>query len=228
MITVTFFLWHDPKSRRNGLWVYNSDHVNVLVNQVARNLSLPHRFVLICDKEPFGLDPRVSTVPLDRTTFVDDTRFAKLMLFKPDIGQLLGERIFYLDLDTVITGSIDSIVDRPESIVLWRHPRYKPGGRVARYNSSIILLTAGARSNVWLEFPNRRKYKIPKGEDQGWISIMLGDNEAYWDASHGVYTQRLIKSGLPANAKIVTFPGAREPGLPETQAKHPWIREYRW
>jgi hypothetical protein len=242
MISVTTFLWSDPDGRRNHLWRYGVEHVNVLVNQVDRNLTLPHEFVLVCDKTPEGLDPRVRTVPLDRTTFRPASRFAKLMLFRPDIGSVIGRRILYMDLDSVVTGSLDEIADRTEDIVLWQHPRWpKPDGKLARYNTSIVLLTAGCRPLVWEHFPFYKRKTLSmilcrgaRSDDQEWVAHCLGDKEAVWDISHGVYSARWLERetkscALPDNARFVTFPGSsREPGLPETQAKYTWIKEHRW
>jgi len=234
LISVVMMLWHDPQSRRNDMWVYGAEHVNLLVRQVDRNLTLPHEFVLICDDAPDGLDPRIRTVPLDRTTFIPTTRFAKLMLFRPDAGDIIGKRIFYLDLDTVITGNIDAIVGRKEDIVLWRHPYYRKRRKASAYNTSVILLDAGARPQVWTEFPLGKSAKEldaicngVRSEDQAWVSKVLGPEEATWGEDSGIYSRRQIKSGLPADARIVTFPGPREPGLPETQAAYPWIKRFR-
>lgn len=235
MITVTMMLWKDPASRRNPLWVYGVEHVNLLVRQIARHLTSPHEFVLVSDGASLGgLDARVRTVPLDRTTFVPDTRFAKLMLFRPDIGDVIGRRIFYLDLDTVVTGSLDAIAGRQEDVVLWRHPRWRLHGRskVAAYNSSVMLLDAGVRPGVWTKFPRGRNAEHMRravgvsGEDQAWIASVLTPHEATWTDADGVYSINLI-DGLPDNARLVTFPGAREPGTAEMQAKHPWIAEHR-
>ena len=239
MISVTFFLWFDPHNNRNSKWVYGVEHVNLLVNQVDRHLSLPHEFVLVCDQAPEGLDPRVRTVPIDPTTYRPTTCFARLMLFRPDIGDIIGKRILAMDLDSVVVGSLDDIAGRTEDVVLWHHPRYGTNPRVPRYNTSIMLIKAGTRPQVWTEFPSFDLTTLPKGdksEDQGWLSHII-PNEAGFTAKDGVYSARLLEMGfhgpyngqLPANARFITFPGSsREPSLPETQANHPWIRNHRW
>lgn len=202
---------------------------------VARNLTLPHEFVCVSDHQVEG----VRTVPIDWRKHVPGTCFVRLMLRRPDIAGLLGRRILSLDLDCVITGSLDKIVSRDwEDAVFWRNPNYAPGNRRAFYQTSIQLLTAGARSELWTDFDPQltptwvnRRYG---GAEQAWVSERLDEHEAYWDSSNGIYgAGRLFKDGmdkgiteLPANARIVFFPGDRIPQQPEVQAHHPWILEH--
>jgi hypothetical protein len=199
---------------------------------VARNLTLPHRFICITDEE---LDiPGIETVPMDWSKHWPGTCGVKLMLWRPDIGSVLGPRIFYLDLDVVITANIDRIVHRPEDVVLWQNPNYTPGGRRAFYQGSVQLLNAGARPQVWeraqwpeaLPLVNRRF----GGFEQAWLSEILPWSEAHWDDRDGIYgAGRLgdvcegVGTELPANACIVSFPGNREPGQREVQQRHPWV-----
>jgi hypothetical protein len=230
------FLWRDPVSLqdRGEYGEFHAGHVNILAAQVDRHLSLPHEFVLVSDRHPKGLDSRFRVVPLDPETHVPGTRYAKLMLFRPDIGDVIGRRILYLDLDTVITGSMDDIAGRAEDLVLWRHPRWGERTNVAAYNTSVILMTAGVRPQVWQQFPRgRTKERMVKtvglpGEDQAYITRALGGDEAVWTSKRdGIYYERQVRDGLPANARIVTFPGKHDPGHPETQARFPWIAEFR-
>src|SRR3990167_11446347 len=120
MLTVVCFLWHDPQGVRNDIYVYDESHVRRLKQMVERNLTLPHEFICVSDR-PIG---GIKTIPLDFTTFVHGTRFAKLMMYAPE-GKLAGKRLLYLDLDTVVTGSLDSLVQRGEDLVLLRNPNFR-------------------------------------------------------------------------------------------------------
>lgn len=231
MLTVVCCLWHDAQRARS--YTFNHDHVRILRNMVARNLSIPHRFVCVTDDAIEGIE----TVPIDWTKHFPGTCGVKLMLWRPDIGTLLGERIFYLDLDVVITGSLDPLVNRTDDIVLWRNPNYTLGGRRAFYQGSVQLLAAGARPQVWelakwpeaLPIVNRRF----GGFEQAWLSEVLPWDEAHWTSADGLYgAGRLgdaypgVQTELPLNARIVSFPGNREPSQAEVQQKHGWIRDH--
>jgi hypothetical protein len=56
-----------------------------------------------------------------------------------------------------------------------------------------------------------------------------------WTEEDGVYgagrlfggkTDKGVQSELPENAKIVFFPGDRNPSQPEVRQAHPWIERY--
>src|SRR3990167_10267184 len=112
MLTVVCFLWHDPQGVRNDIYVYDESHACRLKQMVERNLTIPHEFICVSDRKIDG----IKTIPLDFTTFVHSTRFAKLMMYAPE-GPLAGKRMLYLDLDCVVTGSLDPLVRHDEDLV---------------------------------------------------------------------------------------------------------------
>jgi hypothetical protein len=203
---------------------------------VSRHLSRPFEFICITD-QPFQADG-IRFVQLDWTKHVPGTVFARLMLHHPRIGGVLGRRILNLDLDCVIVNSLDPIVDRDEAAVFWRNPNF-PQPQRAFYQTSIQLLTAGARSELWRDFnPNETPKWVNRrfgGREQAWVSERLPWTEAHWTDKDGIYgAGRLFKgrmgdgvrTELPENARIVAFPGDRIPSQSEVQKSHPWILEH--
>jgi len=83
---------------------YTDEDVYILRDMVARNLTQPHRFRCLADREITGVD-----------TFIPDEQWpgwwAKLGLFRYSTGQCL-----YLDLDTVIVGNLDRLLSVPLSM----------------------------------------------------------------------------------------------------------------
>lgn len=238
-LTICTFWWHDERAKCRGIYEFTLDHIHRTKRGVDKNLTVPHEFVVVTDKpEAFKDEIDIRAVKLDKTTFIPGTRFAKLMLWREDIGDIIGKRIAYIDLDCVITGSLDPIFNRTEDVVLWRNPNYQVKKRRGRYNTSIILLDAGARPHLYDTFnPAKHPRELRKnlgGTDQAWISTQLSiTDEAYWSSNDGVYgAGRLkdiapgVRTELPENARIVFFPGPREPGMPEIQKIHPWIKDY--
>lgn len=229
-LAVSCFYWRDPSRDGRG-YTFDHDHVRILRNMVARNLMVPHRFVCVTDDK---IDD-IETIPLDWTKHIPGTVYVRLMQHRPDYADLIkADRVLSLDIDMVIVGNIDHIVARTEDIVLWHNPNYPQPGR-AFYQSSVQLFTPGARPQLWSDFDT---VETPKwvnhrfgGAEQAWISERLNWTEAYFDHRDGIYgAGRLGGTGigteLPANACIVSVPGARAPWQVEVQEKHPWIRSH--
>jgi hypothetical protein len=241
-LTVTTCLWEDPARDQIRSYKFTPRHVITLRNMVRRNLAIPHEFVCLINSGEYVRPlyaEGIRTVAMDMSKHVPGTVCCRLMLRRPDIGGILGRRIVSLDLDIVITGNVDAIFGREEDNVLWRNPNYEPGGRRAFYQSSIQLFDAGARSFLYTDFDpkvtptwmNRRF----GGAEQAWFAERLPWDEAHWDASHGIYgAGRLfdgkmgsgVGSELPENARIVSFPGNREPSQAEVKELHPWVKEH--
>lgn len=273
MLTVTTFLWSDPDRRRS--YTFTPDHVVILKNMVARNLSIPHDFVCVTDT-PFRADG-IRCVPLDWSKHVPGTCFVRLMLRHPNIGGLLGRRILNLDLDCVIVGDltpliprdtaevlfvdgeevapdslkpggvlwgtphsrIDRIFSPPPEAVFWLNPNYEEGGRRAFYQTSVQYLEAGAHSELWEDFdPKYTPTWINRrfgGAEQAWVSERLPWDLPHWTQADGVYgagrmfrdnEDKGLSGELPANARIVFFPGDRMPEQPDMVERFPWIKEH--
>lgn len=244
MLYVCCFLWFDPLSPRRDVYTYDETHVRRLKAQIEPNLSIPHEFICVSDRPIAG----IKTIPIDWQTHVPGTRFSKLQMFRTS-GPLAGKRLLYLDLDCVVTGSLDPLVDRDEDLVLWRNPNYGAPLR-ALYNTSMILHNAGTRPLFWHLVANNLdewKRKTPEetwayiqqktgygGTDQALISYYANPaGEAHWTDADGVYgAGRLgdVVAGagavLPDNARIVFTPGRRTPWTEEFRSKHPWAERF--
>lgn len=83
---------------------YDVKYVNALANGIAKNLTRPYKFVCLTDcSEGFNSNVH-KIIPLD---YGFERWWSKIELFGPD--KFDTERVFYLDLDTIITSSIDEI-----------------------------------------------------------------------------------------------------------------------
>jgi hypothetical protein len=229
-LSVITYLWHDPSWQNRIHYQYTPEDVYRLRNAVDRNLTVPHDFAVVTDRpELFDADSGVRAIPLDMTTHVPRTCFCRLFTFSPQAKELIGPRLFQMDLDTLVVGNLDPIVDRPEDLVLWRNPTWAPD-RAGRpwYNGSFVLHSPGTAVGLWKRFPlGGGRYR----DDQWWISEYVGPNVASWGDADGVY--RLARddtpgSGvagtLPANARLVTFPGSEGKWWePKVRAANPWI-----
>lgn len=230
MITAVTFLWRAPRVARAYDYEYGPEHVNRMRLMLARHLALPHELVCVTDI-PQGLHQDIRVVPLDRSLIgTPRARFPKLMLWRPDAAEVFGgERLFAIDLDSVIVRDLTPVVDRPEPVVLWRNSSFGKPGR-SRYNGSFYLLDAGVRPDIWEEFtPERAAARSTMSHEQGWVSHLIGDDVATWGCNDadGLWKARDMRAGtLPDAARAVTFAGRHDPSLSETRKKWPWVEEH--
>lgn len=239
MLTVACYLWTDPKWKHAGTHVYGPAHVRLLKAGVKKHLKQEHQFACITDDlTAFVDDPEIRVIPIDQATHIPGTEFVKLMTFHPYGPHLIGERVLQLDLDSVIVGELDPLVNRPEPLVVWRNPARVPWDNPAKYqgralyNGSVILHTCGTIPQIWTGF---LAHEGPLCRDtQVWMSALIGPEAPYWDSKDGIYRLARadtpgsgIAGDLPSNARIVTFPGDNgKPWLPHLREANPWLKDH--
>jgi hypothetical protein len=228
VLTVATFLWR--KSAHgfqlpsvSGSFAYGVEHVIRLQSMVARHLSLPHRFVCISDQDV----PGVETLPLWPDLAELGGCYRRLKVFDPAFT-MLGDRFAVMDLDCVVTGSLDEMFSRTEPFVINAYRPISARDPDQHYNGGLLLMTAGARPRVWLDFDPKRvpaaiaaRRRFCIGTDQAWIRLRLGKTEARF--KDGVYEFRQIGANLPADARVVMFAGQRDPS---TSLEIAWVREH--
>jgi hypothetical protein len=225
VLTVTCFYWGNK---------YPIKDVYKLRLDVMKHLRVPHEFKVITDNAAqFG--NTMNTVKLIQPSHDGRDLCNKLFLYHPFAREMIGQRILNIDIDSLIVGRLDELVNRDEPLVLWRNPRKvvaKAGLNKFRehYNTSLVLVDGGAFPQIWDDF-NREK-PICK-HDQAYVSYKLGPDMPSWGPEDGVYRLRVqtiptsgIDSELPKNARIVFFPGNDKATDPKVQARAPWIGEY--
>ena len=234
MIAVGTYYW---KPENTGKYhEYTPDDVRLLKDMVKRHLTIPHEFVVITDRQDeFLKDPDIRAVKMGTDTRVPGTCYARLFTFSQDARRLIGPRFLQMDLDTVIVGNMDHIVDHDDILVMWRNPGRIPWDNPEKnrpyYNTSMLLHETGTMTEHHIDFD---RANIRHRDDQWYLSHRLGPDVPYWDGSDGVY--RLARddtpgSGvageLPENACIVTFPGSNGKWFqPHVQNANPWIQEH--
>lgn len=232
MISIITFKWKKSKQgyKLKNKVEYSSNHVNILYDSIKRNTTIPFKFFCITDDNT-DLLPDINYVPLwDKYKYLGGC-YNRLYVFSSEIKNLLGDKLFSIDLDCVITGNIDSILNKDDDFVINQY-RIKNNSIKQLYNGGMFLLTTGARKQVWENFdpvisPNLlqplRDKKLLQGSDQAWIQYALGNNEKVYTNEDGVYDYYQVGSNLPSNAKIVFFPGRDDPALEREKIK--WIRD---
>jgi len=241
--------WRDPKTGETHMLTINPDEVRIWDRMVARNLSIPHRRVCVTHR-PDWID-FMETVPLDMAKHVPGTCLVKLQAHKPGGVAKEGDNVVLMDVDCVVTGNLDPLFTSATPGITswwWKNPNYERGGKRGFIQGSLQYFTVGATEFLWRDFDPRSTMSWLNrrfgGAEQCWISERMNAeypapgwqwNVAHWTEADGVYGAGRLFNGkmgagvqteLPANARIVFFPGNRSAMQPDTQAQHPWIKEF--
>lgn len=220
-LAIVTWLWGDK---------YSSDYVYKLASSVRRHLRQPHRFLLMTERErDIDLDKSL----IERHAIKDPILlqekgcFARLRMFDPtwQAKRRLGGRIVCLDLDCVIVNGLDDLFLRKEDFIILQGVN---SNNPCPYNGSLMLLRANTNTHVWYDFSVEAARRLPYHDfpdDQGWLWKKAPNAGAFTD-KHGVYAFGKVGwpkgEGLPPNARIVAFPGWRDPA----KFSHvPWVKE---
>ena len=211
MLTVVSYCWGKK---------YDRSYVTKLAAGIRRHLAQPHRTALITDQpDLWGIFDEIW--PLEHAWLTDIPGcYVRLMLFNLEWQArhniALGHRVVCIDLDVVITGSLDPLFDRPELFVILQGANTS---NPCPYNGSIFMLRGGANPEVWSGFNIVAARSAPFHsfpDDQGWMWNKMPD-AAGWPVGpeSGVYAFRKNKwphdDVLPKDARLVAFPGWRDP-----------------
>jgi hypothetical protein len=229
---------------------YPSSYVNCLWSMIQRNTARPTRLVCFTD-DPDGIDPEVATFPMPVLTLpgsVARLPWRKIGLWAADLPGLSGD-VLFLDLDIVITGSLDDLFDyQPDSTFCVIENWTQRGSGIG--NTSCYRFRVGAHSYI-----HERLCRDPAGvtrahpNSQTYISRTITE-KTFWPASWCVsFKHTLIppwplnffqSAPLPAETRVVCFTGkpdpdeARDGRWPAPWHKRvykhvrptPWIAEY--
>jgi alpha-N-acetylglucosamine transferase len=143
---------------------------------VEKHIDRPFRFVCLTDRKKL--------VPYDIESWVVPTPglfkawWTKLKLFDPSMP--LDQRVLYLDLDVLIVGSLNEIIDYPAEFAIAPDsaPTFDGKGNqktIKAYNSSVMVWDHGKRSDLWEKWKPGATAHL--WSDQDWIA-KLRPNEA--------------------------------------------------
>lgn len=142
-----------------------AEYTNILFDSVRRNLDdgTPGRFVVFTDNPIGNYADGIETRPLPHHDL--EGWWQKLYLFSPDAFPK-GERVIFLDLDTLITGPLDALAayDGPFAIL---RDFYRPTGM----QSSVMAWAAGETAHIWDAFVAAGFPQDNPGGDQWFIEL---------------------------------------------------------
>jgi len=187
---------------------YGPEYVNRLASMVRRHTTLDPRFVCFTE-DTEGLTPDIETAPLPEEGL--QGWWNKVALFKSDLNSVEG-RLLYLDLDVIVTGSLDPLLRYESSFTIMDND-YVPG-----FNTSVVLFEAGSYPKIWEDFTPDIAAKT--GGDQDWVSLCVPEADLWPDGWCVPYRLRAVQ-GPPEDAKVVAFCGRPNP----SEYPAPWIAD---
>lgn len=206
------------------VWVGNKypvEYVEKLARMVARHLSRPHRFVCLTDNDAVVAGVEfVNIAELGLREW-----WAKMALFSPEIRG--AGRCVYLDLDTVIVGSIDPLADYSGEFAICENFTRLAGnkGWPCAYGSCVMVLPDGWGADLFERFMRNRNNYIatcPRGDQQA--IEKLHPNAVYLQAvlPAGFFVNRReFTDEIPKGAALMIFAGKKKPHT----ERHKWIGE---
>lgn len=177
---------------------YGAEYVNRLACHVERHCTRPHQFLCLTDD---ALGVTCPTAPIDTDL---PGWWAKLVLFKPHWA-LHGRRVIFLDLDTILVGNIDFLLDYDGPFAILRD-FYSPQG----WGSAVMSIAPGYGKAVWTHLP---QIDFTGGGDQTWIQACLQYADKWQDvAPYKCVSYKVhCSQGVPKEAAVVCFHGVPKP-----------------
>lgn len=192
------------------------EYVNALFRGVVHNTKRPLQFICLTDdlmraKEyAFGITLR--PLPLGLKGW-----WNKLAMFRPTM--LPRGPIVYLDLDTIITGNIDALLEYRGKFAMLRdfmRPTSSPVG------SGVMAWDNRQSLGIWEAYEAAGRKADEEG-DQEFIAKHLEHVDLLQNFMDGVYSYKVhCKDGLPSDARVVCFHGQPRPH----QVNDEWVTKH--
>ncbi len=237
---------------------YGSEYVNRLYRGVSKHLSGPFRFVCLTENSA-GIDAAVDVYPLPVTPFDEDAfdarkggeTWRKVGLFQPGLADLDGDTLF-LDLDIVLTGSLDDFFTyQPGQFCVihdWLEKRraWLPGrdGRVG--NTSVFRFHPQKHRRVYDHFAAHQSEVLETFRiEQQYVSNVLAGDLVFWPDAwvrsfkrhcRPVFPLNMIRTPhQPTEMRILAFHGYPLPqqaiegysaSVFKSTKPAPWLKHY--
>ena len=225
---------------------YGPEYVNRLYGMVARNLARPFHFVCLTD-DAAGIRPEVTCAPIPALPPVSQPKergWTKIAAFSPALDGVLGETVLYLDLDILVMGALDPLIEHPGAFPMirdWYHHRRLVG------NSSVFRFRPAEQRPLFEAFcadvdaivqriRNEQEFVSEYLEARGELSFWPGA----WCQSFRVSclapwpVRAWATPRRPADCRVLVFHGEPKPpealvGRPalfQTFRPAPWIADF--
>lgn len=200
---------------------YPAEYANRLWSMVKRNTRRPTRLVCYTD-DTSGVDPEITALPLPPISLPERVRWKpwrKISLWAPTLPGLEGD-VLFLDLDLVITGSLDGFFDyQPQSTFCVIENWTQMGSGIG--NTSVYRFRVGSHPYIYETLqadPEAVLAKYPNS--QTYISRTITE-KVFWPAEwcesfkHTLMPRWplnfFLSAKLPPATRVVAFTGKPDP-----------------
>ncbi len=230
---------------------YGAGYANTLYSMVSRNTARPLRFVCFTD-DTHGLRPEIEAKPLPPIVLPPSHEWKawrKISLWADRVDDLEGD-VLFLDLDLVVTGSIDGFFDfQPDKTYCVIENWTQMGEGIG--NTSVFRLRIGTHREVYDRLMSDPAAAVKSTRNGQTFVARNISSMTYWPAPWCVSFKHTLMprwpmnffkvTPLPRDTRVVCFTGlpnpdhARDGVWPEAKwwkrlRKHvrptPWIAEH--
>lgn len=201
---------------------YGAEYVNRLYSMVSRNITGPFRMVCLTDNQA-GIRSEVEchTCPEINIPLPHRNRgWRKINLWAPKVSGLHAGDALFIDLDVVITSSIDDFFSyEPSSSFIVIRNWTQPDKRIG--NTSVYRFRIGSHPYLLETLLRDHATIIPRCHNsQTFISETVKEMDFWpdeWCRSFKVHCvpkgikRYFVEPGLPKGTRIVAFPGQPNP-----------------
>jgi hypothetical protein len=200
---------------------YPASFVNCLWAMIKRNSARPAKLVCYTDNAA-GIDPDVTALPLPPIPIpprATRSPWRKLAMWSADLPGVTGD-VLFLDLDIVITGSLDALFDyKPEATFCVIENWTQIGSGIG--NTSCFRFRVGAHPYIYERMCTEPDAVLDAHRnEQIYISRTITE-QTFWPASWCVSFKHTLlppwplnffrSPPLPSETKIVCFTGKPDP-----------------
>lgn len=189
------------------------EYVRKLFDGVRRNITVPWKGVVLTDDPatvPEGIEARPVLPGITGW-------WNKLQMFAPWAFEP-GEQVLFMDLDTVIVGSIDDIASYCGKFAILKD-FYFP----EHYGSCIMSWEAGTCNHIWQQWDEGGRPSFDPNGDQRWIESMMPKVDFWQSMFPGQIASYKANCQIvrPPKLRICCFHGLPRPHMVETD----WVRK---
>lgn len=205
---------------------FTAEYVTRLAGMVKRWMDRPYRFVCLTDRPKLFKSEHIETVYVEPPAGCF-AWWTKLELFNRAHG--FSGRMLYLDLDTLVVGSLAPILDYAPFALAPHAGRFegKNGKHVVKkFNSSVMVWNAGEQDIVWDTCDRNVRERF--WGDQDWIGALSNRN---WLRQNGVpfppewvprFSELRGLTATPPDAKVILM---KTPKNAEAARRYRWVRD---
>lgn len=206
MITVACVFWGDK---------FSDDYVYNLKSMVERNTTVPHQFVCFSDRELEGIKT-VKLIP------GYEGWWNKMQMFNTDFK--LGNRVVYLDLDTLIVDNIDWLLEYDGMFMgiedLGAVNEHQPELK-GRLQSGVMAWDYRLNSHLWNRFTSSGESQRYRGDGEYLNHIVPKYQRDFiqkrYKGKLKSYKYQVYSEGITDDLSIICFHG--RPSIPQAMTE---------